>query len=109
MDDYLSKYPDHMARIALKLRNLLLDIEPNFDETIKWNNLFYERNGPVCAILIHKAHINLEFPRGRELTELGYSLEGTGKNMRHIKINPDNYNEDILIEIINKALELNFS
>lgn len=108
--EYFSKYPDGMAKLALKLRNLLLEIEPSFNEKIKWKNLFYELNGPVCAILIHKAHINLEFTRGRELVELGYLLEGTGKNIRHYKIRKeDDLNQDILSEIINKAIELNLN
>ncbi|MBI4814127.1 MAG: DUF1801 domain-containing protein [Methanobacterium sp.] len=108
VDEYLSKYPDEMAEIALELRKFLLKTVPDLNEVIKWNNLFYELNGPVCAILIHKAHINLEFPRGREIAETGYPLEGTGKNMRHLKIkNPDDIHALNLPEIIKKAIELN--
>lgn len=106
--EYFSKYPDRMAELALQLRKFLLEIEPGLNEKIKWNNLFYELNGPVCAILIHKAHLNLEFPRGRELVDTGYPLEGTGKNMRHIKIqNQEDLYSDILPEIVKKAIELN--
>jgi hypothetical protein len=110
LDEYFSEYPNEMAELALKLRNILLEIEPGFGEKIKWKNLFYELNGSVCAILIHKTHINLEFTRGRELIESGYPLEGTGKNIRHFKIyQEDDLNQDILSEIINKAIELNSS
>lgn len=109
VDEYLSKYPDEMAELALELRKFLLETEPDLNEVIKWNNLFYELNGPVCAILIHKAHINLEFPRGRELADAGYPLEGTGKNMRHLKIkNHDDIHVHGLLEIIKKAIEINY-
>jgi hypothetical protein len=104
--EYLSKYPPEMQAMAQEIRELILELEPEVDEVIKWKNLFYEKNGAVCAILIHKSHINLEFVRGRELTDLGYPLEGAGKNIRHVKIqNLEDINPS-LRDLVVKAFEM---
>jgi hypothetical protein len=103
---YLAKYSLEMQLLAKKVRELILEVVPEVDELIKWKNLYYQKNKPVCAILIHKNHINLEFTRGRELTELGYPLEGTGKNMRHVKIHTSADINQKLREIIEKGFEL---
>ena len=69
IDEYLEEYNPEMSKIALKLRSLILKMFPEINEIIKWKNLVYELNGYVCAILIHKAHINLEFWKGTELQD----------------------------------------
>ena len=107
LNDYLSNYSPQMHSLAQELRELILELEPEVDEVIKWKNLFYEKNGAVCAIMIHKSHINLEFISGRKLTDLGYPLQGTGKNMRHVKIrNSEDINHS-LRELVEKAFEMN--
>lgn len=88
------------------LRNLILEIKPEVDEVIKWKNLIYEEKRMICAIIIHKSHINLEFFQGEELKEMGYSLEGSGKNMRHVKISKFTRMDDTLRDMIIKAFEL---
>ncbi len=100
IDEYLEKYSPEMSELAEKLRNLILDMFPYMDEVIKWNNLVYEINGYVCAILIHKAHINLEFWRGAELKDPKNRLEGTGKKMRHLKIRDESEIDAEYIKIL---------
>lgn len=102
VDEYLEKYNPQMSEIALKLRNLILEMFPDMNEAIKWKNLVYKKKGYVCAILIHKAHINLEFWRGTELQDPENLLEGTGKKLRHVKIKSES---DIDAEYIKKLIE----
>ncbi len=40
----------------------------------------------ICYIAVMKDHINLGFLRGSEFSDRQHILEGTGKQMRHIKI-----------------------
>ena len=40
----------------------------------------------VCAIAAHTDHTNLEFYRGTSLRDPQHLLEGTGKNLRHVKV-----------------------
>jgi hypothetical protein len=108
VDGYLKGSDPKMGELALKLRNLILELVPEADEVIKWKNLFYENNGAFCAILIHKSYLNLEFTRGRELKEIGYPLEGTGKNIRHLKIKKSaDIGSESLKDLIMTAVELN--
>ncbi len=106
IEGYLSKFSPEMQDMARKLRKLILELEPQVDEVIKYKNLFYGNGGMICAIVIHKSHINLQFARGRELTELGYPLEGTGKNIRHVKIKEPSDINGSIHDLIIKAFEL---
>jgi len=58
---------------------------PGGKETVKWNSLCYETDGNVCSIKIHASHVNLQFFNGAGIRNPAIPLEGTGKNMRHIK------------------------
>ncbi|MDP3066465.1 MAG: hypothetical protein Q8N08_06980 [Methanobacteriaceae archaeon] len=40
----------------------------------------------IITLLIYQCHLNFKFVNGRKLKELGYPLEGTGKNIHHLKI-----------------------
>lgn len=64
----------------------------------------------LLAIVIHKNHLNLEFANGRSLVEAGYPLEGSGKDMRHVKIRSESDLEgDLLPELIKKSIELDLN
>jgi hypothetical protein len=80
------------------------------DEVIKWKNLFYEKKGYVCAIVIHKNHVNLQFSLGTELDDPERILEGTGKKIRHVKINnTKEINSDKLKTMVLEAVNLNIT
>jgi hypothetical protein len=110
LDEYLADHPQKMRILSRKLRNLILEVEPEFDEVIRWKNLTYGKGKMLLAIVIHKDHINLEYANGRLLSERGYRLEGTGKNLRHLKIRTDSDLESELIpELIRKSIELDLN
>jgi hypothetical protein len=108
LDEYLSTYNEEMVPLARDLRNMILELVPGMDESIKWKNLFYEMNGFVCAIVIHKDHVNLEFARGIELEDPEKMLEGTGKKIRHVKIyNTEEIDSKKLKNLMLEAVNLN--
>jgi hypothetical protein len=110
LDEYLMDYPLEMQILSRKLRNLILDAEPEFDEVIRWKNLTYGPSKMLLAIVIHKNHLNLEFANGKSLVEDGYPLEGTGKNLRHLKIQTESDLEsELLPDIIRKSIELDLN
>ena len=70
--------------------------------------LSYEKNGFICAIVIHSDHVNLEFAHGNELEDPEGILEGTGKKLRHVKIYDINeVNSGKLKNLILEAVNLN--
>ncbi len=51
-----------------------------------------------------KAHVNVGFFRGAQLSDPKSLLEGTGKMMRHVKLRPaDDIDDDALLDLINAA------
>ena len=51
-----------------------------------------------------KAHVNVGFFRGAEIADPEGLLEGTGKNMRHVKLRPESYvNATALMNLIKSA------
>ncbi len=110
LDHYLSSYNEQIGLLARDIRNMILELVPEIDEVIKWKNLFYEQNGFVCAIVLHKDHVNLQFARGTELKDPAKMLEGTGKKIRHVKIDDsDLINTEKLKNLIIEAVNLNIS
>ncbi len=60
----------------------------------------------VCAIVVHKDHVNLEFAHGVELLDSDGMLEGTGKKMMHVKIrNSEEIESEKLTNLIQEALD----
>ncbi|MEJ1964937.1 MAG: DUF1801 domain-containing protein [Gammaproteobacteria bacterium] len=44
---------------------------------------------PFAYVNVFKAHVNVGFYLGAELKDPAHLLEGTGKRMRHVKIQPE--------------------
>ena len=111
LNQYLSSYNEDMANLARDLRNMILDLVPDMNESIKWKNLFYEKNGFICAIVIHKNHVNLQFARGTELLDPDRRyFRGSGKKIRHMKIhNSKDINSEKLKNLITEAVKLNLT
>jgi hypothetical protein len=107
LDKYLSPFTNDIRTLVNDLRDKILKLESDLDEVIKWNNLIYEKNGMVCAIVAHKDHVNLEFAHGTELSDPDGMLEGTGKKMRHVKIRSSEVIESgKLTNLIKEALDI---
>jgi hypothetical protein len=82
---YNYKFEPPVKKVVEGLRIAVLDADSEIEETIKWKNLFFIKNGYLCAIVAHKNHVNLEFWKGVDLIKKGYEIEGTGKSIRHNK------------------------
>lgn len=78
--------PKNIQEIIICLRNLIFETSENFKEEIKWGMPSYGVNGNVCYLQPSKDHVNLGFYFGASLVDKDNLLEGTGKQMRHIRI-----------------------
>jgi hypothetical protein len=90
--EFLANYNPEVRAIALKLRELVLEIVPEAIEQVdRPGKLIGYGFKPtykdtICVIMPLKAAVNLGFPRGTELPDPGGLLVGTGKRARHVKI-----------------------
>ncbi len=77
---------DEQAPLLTELRQLVLASDENIVEAIKWGQPCYSLNCLFCYLKKAKTHVVLGFQQGAHLDDPYNFLEGTGKDMRHIKI-----------------------
>jgi hypothetical protein len=91
--DLLKPYERAIQELTIALRQLVLEqlapcceyILEVYIVSLQYGPTFRMKDG-ICYIGVIKDHVNLGFIRGSELADPQRILEGTGKQMRHIKI-----------------------
>ena len=91
--DLLKPYDRGVQELTLTLRDLVLEklapcceyIVEVYIVSILYGPTHRMKDG-ICYIGVIQDHVNLGFIRGSELADPQRILEGTGKQMRHIKI-----------------------
>src|SRR5690606_30049018 len=86
VNDFISQQPENQQVLLSRLRDLIKETEPAFEESIKWGKPHYSVRKPVCYLAAQKNHVNLGFYEGGLLPDPDKLLEGTGAKMLHIKI-----------------------
>lgn len=92
LEEFLEDYKPEVRRLALQLRDLVYEIDPEVIEQIDIpaHLLAYgyakTYTHLMCVIILYKDYVNLGFPRGVDLPDPEGLLEGTGKRARHVKI-----------------------
>jgi hypothetical protein len=91
--DLLKPYDRAIQELTIALRQVVLEEMAPCCEYILEVYIVSIRFGPthrmkdaICYIGVTRDHVNLGFVRGAELADSQGILEGTGKQMRHIKI-----------------------
>jgi hypothetical protein len=103
--EYIQKNPNWKGKIIHKVRELILQTEPNIQEEWKWNSPVWSLNGMVCSIGAFKKHVSLTFFKGADLekqTDL-FNSHTDSKNTRSIIWNED---EDIKTEELKNLIKL---
>ncbi len=91
---YLASYDPHVSRLALALREVILDEAPEAIESISKGYAvaigFSFTGKPLkdgfCHIATYTSHVNLGFNRGALLPDPNKVLAGSGKMIRHVTI-----------------------
>jgi len=81
--------PDVKRQLAMELREIMLDKQNDIEEDIKWGQLTFSKNNKNIAFIYtypDANYINLGFFKAVHLADPDQLFEGTGKQMRHIKI-----------------------
>ncbi len=86
-DDWFKSLSADRKPILELLRRLIMGCGKNIVEDFKWRRPVYSVGGVLfCYLHETKNHATLGFHRGTSLDDPKGLLEGTGKDMRHIKI-----------------------
>ncbi len=78
--------PDAPDRVAETVRQLARAIAPELRVERRWGHPWYVGQDLVFLIGEFDHHVGVEFWRGTTLKDPRHLLEGTGKNLRHVKL-----------------------
>jgi hypothetical protein len=66
---------------------LVKRVVPESRETVNpWGIPTFDFHGPMCLLMAGRNHVTFGFVRGTSRSDPGELLEGTGKNLRHVKL-----------------------
>ncbi len=87
VSSYIENAKREHQEILVFLRSLIFDLMPEVKEEFKWSRPVYYRKELLCYLLSNKSYVTLGFYKGAlGLPDPKGKLEGTGKEMRHLKI-----------------------
>lgn len=97
--------------IAEKLHALVTKAAPKATHAVKWGMPVYEHHGMLCYIRSRPKYVTFGFyESGVHLDEPRGLLEGTGDNMRHIKLDlAASIDEKYLVGLVHQAVKFNES
>jgi len=109
IDAYLRKKDPKLRQVVRGLRALVKEAVPDVSETVNpWGIPTFELNGPMCYFAVGKNHVTFGFLRGTSLHDPKGLLEGTGKNLRHVKVRKkENLSQGGLRRLVVAAARLN--
>jgi hypothetical protein len=87
------------------VKQLVKRIAPKSRETLNsWGVPTFEDKGPFCIYMVGKHHVTLGFHSGALLEDPAGILEGTGKNIRHVKLrSKEDLEQPAVAELIRAA------
>ena len=110
VDSYMTELAPEKREIAETLRKIILTADPELQESVKWGNPVYEKKGRVCYIADMGAYMNLGLFKGAHLADPTGRIEGTGKDMRHVKVKGlDDVQEEQFSSWVRETVALNES
>ena len=110
VDAYIDKAAPFAQPILKHLRELVHSVSPLISETMKWGFPFFDYNGSVCQMAAFKEHMGFGFWKQSQLNDPGKLIrpeEGTAGSFGKITSLNELPSDEILIDFIRQAMELN--
>ena len=109
VDAYVHNHGAQWIALAKQLRALVKKEIPGVKEYVNpWKLPTFVSHGPLGYFMIGKSHITFGLYRGTSLDDPEGLLEGSGKNLRHVKIkSAEDLRRPALRELIRAAASLN--
>jgi hypothetical protein len=88
-EQLIGQYSPEVQALALRLRKIIYEVLPKAEEKVwatGWKVARYDDGGEITAIGPLKTYVNLYFADGAHLSNPDDLLEGTGKDIRHVKV-----------------------
>jgi hypothetical protein len=83
-----SESPDDtsIADLQRRVKELVMELCPKLRLERKWGHDWFAGTDLVCGVFAFKQYVDVEFWRGSTLPDPSGLLEGTGTNLRHVKV-----------------------
>ncbi len=109
IQEYVRRKDPKLQRVVRGLRSLVKKTIPRVTESVNpWGIPTFELNGPLCYFMVGKNHVTFGFLEGTSLNDPKRLLEGTGKNLRHVKLRTvEELRQDGLRELLKAAARRN--
>jgi hypothetical protein len=86
VDTYIAGCGPEWTDVLQRLRVIIRRAAPQADESLNWGKPWYSQNGMLCYFSVGKSHVTFGFRRATQLRDPDGLFEGSGKDMRHVKI-----------------------
>jgi hypothetical protein len=86
VNEYINTAPDEQKEIMNLVRSLIHESVINTVEEFKWSRPVFKAKKDFAYMQATKNHVTLGFMNFEKIIDAEKKLEGTGKDMRHIKI-----------------------
>jgi hypothetical protein len=98
-----------LLSVISELRAMVKKSVPGVRETTNpWGLPTFELQGPFLYFMVGKNHVTFGFLQGTSLADPHKLLEGTGKNLRHVKLRGlEDLNREGMRELIQSAARRN--
>jgi hypothetical protein len=84
---YVRDENPELRKVVRELKSMVKGTVPGTKETVNsWGVPTFEAQDPFCFYMIGKNHVTFGFHFGTSLEDPQRLLEGTGKNLRHVKL-----------------------
>jgi hypothetical protein len=95
--EYIIQAPDQQKKIMEIVRQLIHENAGQVQEEFKWSRPVFRKEKDFAYLKTAKAYVTLGFFNFQKLDDPDNLLEGTGKDMRHIKLkSADSIDKDLL-------------
>ena len=88
VERWIERQSPELAQLVVELRAFVRETLPSAREVVKWSNPNYEIRGLIAYLAVSSGHVRLGFWNGAHLPDPEGLLEGTGKDLRHVKLSP---------------------
>lgn len=97
--DYINNAGEQQKLIMARVRAILHEAVTGIKESYKWSRPVFGKTKDFAYLKAAKNHVTLGFYNYQKLDDKENLLEGTGKDLRHIKIKKvDDIDEKLLTE-----------
>jgi len=107
---YIASHPDWRGAMLARIREIVLEADPDIAEEWKWGTPVWALNGLVCAASAFKAHVKINFFKGASLDDPEglFNAGLDAKAMRSIDFHEgDEINAPALESLVRAAVALN--